>query len=193
VASDVDIWIVPLDRPEGEIGRLHGLLAAGERERAGAFPLPLRKRRYVARQGAVREILARYAAGAPEDLQLVRGYRGKPALREGGPCFSVSDSHELALVAVSPRELGVDVERIVERPAARRLPPAPGTLDEFYEAWTAHEAAGKASGAGLFGSSAEGHRWRSWRIDPAPGFVATLVAERGVCRLAIRRWTSQGH
>jgi 4'-phosphopantetheinyl transferase len=189
VATGVDVWIVSLDRPEAEIGRLHGLLETAERERAGAFPLPLRKRRYVARQGTVREILARYAGRTPEELELVRGDWGKPVLAGDGTCFSVSDSHDLALVAVGGRELGIDVERVVARRFVRRLLPGAGTLEEFYEAWTTYEATGKATGAGLLALSADARRWRSWRIDAAPGFVGTLVAERGVRRVAVRHWT----
>ena len=181
LAGELHVWIVPLDRPTPEIERLHALLSAQEQARAGSFPLPPRKRRYVARQGAVREILAGYTARDPSELEIIRRDRGKPALASGVPSFSVSDSHDLALVAVGDCELGVDVERVVERPAARRM----GTLEAFYEAWTAREAAGKATGEGLFAAPAQGH-WRSWRIAPAPGFLATLVAERGARRVSLR-------
>src|SRR3954465_6512454 len=120
VNEPVEIWVVPLDPPERELLRLHALLSGEERRRAGAPPFSPRKRRYVARQGALREILARYAAVTPERLQLVRSNRGKPILPGGGPHFSVSDSGDLALVAVARREVGVDVERVRRRAASER-------------------------------------------------------------------------
>jgi 4'-phosphopantetheinyl transferase len=187
--DEVDVWVVALDRGETEVRRLYDLLASAERTRAGPFPPRLRKRRYVVRQGALREILARYTGESPEGVALVRGDRGKPALARGGARFSVSDSRDLALVAVGESEVGVDVERVVERSAVRRLFPGVNTLEGFYEAWTAREAAGKATGGGLFDLPGDLERWRSWRIAPAPGFAATLVAERSVRRVAVRPWT----
>jgi 4'-phosphopantetheinyl transferase len=188
MSDEVDVWVVPLDRPGAELERLYALLAPSERERAGSFPLPLRKRRYAARQGMLREILARYTGEAPEELRLVRGDRGKPTLARGAVCFSVSDSHDLALVAVGRRAVGVDVERVVDRPAARRILPAAATLEDFYIAWTRLEAAGKATGEGLLHAPPDPANWRSWRIDPAPGFAATLVAAQAVRRVAVRTW-----
>jgi 4'-phosphopantetheinyl transferase len=185
--GELHVWIVPLDLPTPEIERLHRLLSTDEQTRAGSFPLPPRKRRYVARQGAVREILAGYVGDSPCELQLTSGARGKPSL-PGGPAFSVSDSDDLALVAVGASEVGVDVERVIERRATRRILPAArvAALTEFFEAWTAREATCKATGEGLFSSHPDGRDWRLWKLVPAPGYVATVAAGNRVRRVAVR-------
>src|SRR4051794_39377658 len=135
----VDVWIVPLDRSDDEIARLYDLLSGEERERAGRPPHAPRKRRYAMRQGATREILARYTGDSPEALELVRSSAGKPAIAgEPEVRYSVSDSGDLALVAVARREVGVDLERVRDRVAARRT----GALGRelFFERWTRLEA-----------------------------------------------------
>jgi phosphopantetheinyl transferase len=108
---------------------------------------------------------------------------------EKGPAFSVSDSHELALLAVGTDELGVDVERMVERRSTRGLTPC--GLRAFYEKWTAHEAIAKANGSGLFHPSESVDRWRLWRIAPAPGYVATVAAHSSTEHIAIRSYAGE--
>src|SRR3954468_7305257 len=168
----VEIWVVRLDPPESELRRLYGLLPGEDRARAGAPPFSPRKRRYVARQGALREILARYAAVTPERLQLVRSNRGKPILPGDGPHFSVSDSGDLALVAVARREVGVDVERVRRRAASERA--AIGT-EPFFRDWTRLEAIGKARGSGLARPVVVDGRLACASLDVGPGFAAAVA------------------
>jgi 4'-phosphopantetheinyl transferase len=179
VTEVVDIWVVPLERSEPELRRLYEMLAPDERARAGTLPLGPRKRRYVARQAVVRAILAERVGTRPERLPLVRSVRGKP--RIAGPHevrFSVSDSGDLALVAVAGREVGVDVERVRDRPAAARA--AALGLENFFERWTRREATGKALGTGLFGARAA-DRLACTSIDVGPGYAAAVaVAADGV-------------
>jgi 4'-phosphopantetheinyl transferase len=175
----VEVWVVPLDRGDEEIGRLRGMLSPDELDRAGEGPAPQRKRRYVARQGALRAILAARIGAAPEELRFTRSKRGKPELdgRGRGVQFSVSDSGDLALVALAARRVGVDVEQIRDRPAARRA--AGLGVDRFFERWTRMEAVGKAVGGGLMGPRAGGLACTS--LDIAPGFAAAAaVAAPGI-------------
>jgi 4'-phosphopantetheinyl transferase len=179
VTEPVEIWVVPLDPPENELRRLHGLLSEEERRRAGGPPFAPRKRRYVARQGALREILARYAAVPPERLELVRSNRGKPMVAGAGSLrFSVSDSADLALVAVARREVGVDVEEVRRRAASERA--AIGT-ETFFEGWTRLEATGKALGTGLLRPRNRDGKLACASLDVGPGYAAAVaVAADGV-------------
>ena len=181
--GEAHVWLFALDRPAAEVERLYELLSTAERARAGPLPLGARKRRYAVRQGTVREILARYTGRRPEELELTRSPHGKPSL-ESGPPFSVSDSGELALVAVASCGVGVDVERVVDRPIARH---SPLPLVRFYESWTAREAKAKATGAGLWGPSAEG-TVHCTTIDAGTGFVATLATGERALSVRTRRW-----
>jgi 4'-phosphopantetheinyl transferase len=168
----VDVYVVWLDRPEAELHRLFGLLSDEERARAGTPPLSPRKRRYVARQGALREILARHAGVPAARLQFARTERGKPLVAGGdGPHFSVSDSGDLALVAVARREVGVDVEQV------RRRRAAPLGAREFFARWTRREATGKALGAGL-GRPGPGDRVLAYSaLEVGRGFAAAVAVE----------------
>jgi 4'-phosphopantetheinyl transferase len=184
VTEPVEIWIVPLDPPEAELERLYELLSGDERERAGAPPFAPRKRRYVARQGALREILAWYEGVAPAELELERSNRGKPVVAGSeGLRFSVSDSADLALVAVARREVGVDVEKVRSRPISARA--APLATSEFFERWTKLEATGKALGTGLLRSRIGDGSLSCTSLDVAPGFAAAVAvaADRFQVRL----------
>src|SRR3954447_14643323 len=177
MAEPVEIWIVPLDPPEDKLRRLHELLSPEERMRAGAAPFRPRKRRYVARQGALREILARHAGVAPERLPPARAHRGKPMIAGGERLrFSVSDSGDLALIAVARCEVGVDVERVRQRPAAVRA--APLGTKEFFDRWTRLEATGKALGTGLVGRRPRDDGGLACAsIDVGSGFAAAVAVE----------------
>jgi 4'-phosphopantetheinyl transferase len=183
MSEPVEIWTVPLDPPEREVRRLHDLLSADERDRAGEPPFAPRKRRYVARQGALREILGRYLDIPPAQLQLVRSNGGKPILAGSEDLrFSVSDSGDLALVAVARREIGVDVEQVRSRPVSVR-----GSLGTaaFFERWTKLEAVGKARGTGLMRSRGGDGAFTCTSLDVGPGFAAAvaIAAKRVQVRL----------
>jgi 4'-phosphopantetheinyl transferase len=180
----VEVWVVPLDRDDEEVLRLRGLLSREERDRAGEAPLAQRKRRYVARQAALRSILAERTGVAPGEIRFTRSVNGKPALAGDGRGleFSVSDSAGLALVALAAREVGIDVEQIRDRPAARRA--GLGT-DRFFERWTRIEATGKAVGAGLLGSGSPGGL-TCRPLDVGPGFAAAVAVAAGEIRLRLR-------
>src|SRR5438105_2001064 len=171
--ESVDVWVIPLERTDDEIAALLATLSPEERERAGDPPRGRRKRAYVARQAALRAVLAARTGTPPERLSFVRSARGKPALAgDHDLSFSVSDSGDLALVAVAGREVGVDVERIRDRPVAARAE-ALG-IEHFFERWTRLEAAGKARGGGLFDVHAnDGVACTS--IDVGPGFAAAVA------------------
>ena len=178
----VDIYVVRLDRPEAELQRLYGVLSGEERARAGAPPFPPRKRRYVARQGALREILARHCGVPAAQIELERTDGGKPYLADGGPRFSVADSGDLALVAIARREVGVDVEQV--RPRAAAPLGTPG----FFERWTRREAAGKALGTGLGGRPGGVHTLSMSPLDVGPGFAAAVAVDGPGVRARLRTY-----
>lgn len=183
--DEVEVWVVPLDVPDGEAGRLYELLADDERERAGRSPWPPRKRRYAARQGRLREVLACYTGTDPRGIELERTALGKPGLAGNGNLhFSVSDSGDLALVAVASRDVGVDVERVEERLLTRRLS-SRKRIEDFYGRWTALEARGKAIGGGLF---ARGDGVACAALDVGPGYAAAVAAEGADWRVRVRQY-----
>jgi len=135
-ANEVDLWRVDLDAPDVDLSPL----SADERARAARFLRDDPRRRWQAGRAALRTVLGGYLGIAPAAVELELGHRGKPALAdpEASLRFNLSHSGELALIALARgREVGVDVERIGERPPA------------FYEEWTRREALGKCFGGGL--------------------------------------------
>jgi 4'-phosphopantetheinyl transferase len=181
MSEPVEIWVVPLDPPEAELRRLYGSLSPEERERAGEPPFAGRKRRYVARQGAVHEILARYTGVRPERVGLVRTNLGKPmVVGRAAPRFSVSDSGDLALVAIARCEVGVDLEQV------RRRPAAPLGTRAFFERWTRMEASGKALGTGLFHRGPADRRLACASVDVGRGFAAAVAVEADAVDVRLR-------
>jgi 4'-phosphopantetheinyl transferase len=168
-AGDVHVWRVGLDERTVRVDELAGLLSSAEKERAERFRFPEDRTRYTVAHGALRLVLSRYLRASPRGLEFVVGEHGKPRLAEPGQSgdlqFNLSDSHHLALVAVTRgREVGVDIERLdreVEAmeiaehafaPAeieALRAVPEPERRDAFFRCWTRKEAFAKARGTGL--------------------------------------------
>jgi 4'-phosphopantetheinyl transferase len=180
----VEIWTVALDPPETELSRLYGFLSPVERERAGRPPLDARKRRYVARQGAVRKVLGRCLGVPAAEVRLARAPGGKPIV-SGNPGlrFSVSDSADLALVAVARCELGIDVEQLRDRPIASRS--ALG-LEEFFERWTKLEAVAKAGGGGLPRARPGDGGFTCLAVQVRPGFAAAVAVEADQVGIRVR-------
>lgn len=142
------------------------LLCALERERAARFVFEIHRRRFVAARASLRRVLGHCLDRDPAGLAFDYTDRGRPILRASPPDFDFNLAHsgDLALLALSSRRVGVDVEQLRdmanalaiarrffsprEVAALKRLPE-----DErrhgFFNAWTRKEALIKAVGAGL--------------------------------------------
>lgn len=167
-AGDVHVWVASLDVAPRELHAFRRTLGAGEEDEAAQLASPTGRRRFIARRGLRRAVLARYVGCDPESLRFQLGDAGKPELAGGHDLrFNCSHSGGLALYAVARgRRLGVDVEWL--RPVrgalaiarslfspieAASLDTVPaGEVDEaFLRCWTRKEAFLKATGDGLGG------------------------------------------
>jgi len=143
------------------------MLCASERERAARFVFDIHRRRFVAARAGLRRVLGLCLDRDPAGLAFDYTDRGRPSLRLAAHPdfdFNLAHSGNLALVALSSRRVGVDVERLREMEnalaIARRFfsPREVGALKRlaedaraqgFFNAWTRKEAVIKAVGTGL--------------------------------------------
>ena len=183
--AEIHVWRIDL---VGTLGDAETVLTAAERNRAGTFLRPQDALQFALSRAAVRRILGRYLDTEPGALEFARARGGKPrviATGRSAPGYNLTHSHELALCAVGPFELGIDVEWIRPAPMAAGIaagivsPEGPIRPDEiasaerdwlFFQTWTRTEAALKATGEGL---SAIDRRPAAWiRELSRPGAVA---------------------
>jgi 4'-phosphopantetheinyl transferase len=165
--GEVHVWRAQLDAHDVERSPPGAVLDDAERARAAAYHLERDRRRFTVTRGFARTVLATYSQIEPSAVRFHLGTHGKPALFESGEtslCFNVSHCEEIALIAVSDVELGVDVEQArdgfdvlelseqsfsrAENDALRRLPPVQRRT-AFFACWTRKEAYIKAIGLGL--------------------------------------------
>ncbi|MFD5009378.1 4'-phosphopantetheinyl transferase family protein [Streptomyces chartreusis] len=164
MSAEAEVWHIPLSsepEPEGGPSTLEDLLDDNERSRARMGKLPGMRRRFVRAHAAARIILGARLGQPPDTVRFTRGRWGKPAVEGArGLHFSLSHSGELALLALAPRPVGVDVElaradldftRLARRffPEAERGSVARGGRDTFVRLWTRKEACVKAAGGRL--------------------------------------------
>lgn len=175
----VHVWAIAVDRP-ADIPAITGehetALSTAEWRRAQAFRSERDRHRFIARRVALRQLLGRYLALEPGDIEIDEGGGRKPAIAGLNAkhdaigvlpdiAFNCSHSDGVALLAFA-RDLpvGVDLERVRPAPEAEdvarryfspheyralmKIPPA-DRLAAFYECWTAKEAVVKALGLGL--------------------------------------------
>ena len=140
--GEVHLWRAWLVGSDEFLARLRGRLDAEERGRVDRFIFPEHRRRFLIARVVLRDVLARYAGRAPEELAFETAPGGKPfldersgpfdgfgaltagRLRASGPRvrFNMTHSADLMLLAVTARrELGVDVEQVRDRVACDRL------------------------------------------------------------------------
>jgi 4'-phosphopantetheinyl transferase len=167
--DEIHVWRAHLNCEKTLLRQFEATLASDERDRARRFHFDRDRNSFVATRGMLRELLGRYVARAPREIEFEYGVRGKPSLRanrlEGPIQFNVSHSRDMALFAFAVgRKVGVDVEFL--RPdfggdeiAKRffspqeveelRILPARLRLEGFFLCWTRKEAYVKARGEGL--------------------------------------------
>lgn len=198
-AASTTVWLVDAD----EQGPAAALLAPGvldpeERRRAAGFAREEDRGRYVAAHVALRVLLGSWLDTIPGRVRITRapcagcgGPHGRPVSGDGPVHFSLSHSGRLALVAVGPVPVGVDVEELTAPSAvdevAGQLHPRevaelsaldPGERPAaFGRAWVRKEAYLKGLGLGLSRSLALDYVGTS--ADPAdglPGWTLTDVS-----------------
>lgn len=191
-AAEVYIRFARLDLEPLELARLQRFLDPVERARADRLRKVGIMERFVAGRGFLRETLAEYLDLQPEEIRLGEGEWGKPFLAEGNGygalSFNLSHAADLAVLAVARgREVGIDLERIVEdlpfREIARiffshreqgelfSLPSAEQPV-AFYRCWTRKEAYLKGCGKGFMQPS------DSFDVSLLPGHPPALLANR---------------
>ena len=166
--TDAHVWRIALDSEHCHWDAACGTLSADEQRRAASYKRPVDRDRFAHTRGALRLLLSAYCGVVPERLEWLVSPEGKPRLDPAcgadGIEFNVSHSGEIALVAISRRRVGIDVERL--RPgvdclaiARRYFSPREvaqlESLDDgelvpaFFRCWTRKEAFVKATGKGI--------------------------------------------
>ena len=164
-----DVWICDLGvsgAQLAEIERTHGLLTAGETQRAAAMGDVANRAQWIAAHVALHLTLQSCVGARVEFTTNMRGAATKPSVVGWDGDFSLSHSGNLVLIAISNRgRTGIDVEvRRTTRIDARRrsmiiaagrsvasapLPASHGNDMHFLAAWTRLEALAKARGDGI--------------------------------------------
>ena len=185
----IDIHTLDLDRLDLDLDRLYGLLDRDEAERSGRFRSEQLRRRYIARRGQLRELLAQYTRHTPVSIRYICNDFGKPFLEDSDLEFNISHSANVCIVTIGHgRELGCDVEqRNPTFPSAdtARAFFAPGEVrafemlersrqvEAFFNCWTRKEAYIKACGYGV------SIPLDSFEVSLAPGEPAALLSGCG--------------
>jgi 4'-phosphopantetheinyl transferase len=167
--DEVHLWRATLDLPASVIERMACALSDEERARAGRIVPDQARARFVAGRHILRTVLGKYLELSAERVELTYGPHGKPELApehaSGLLAFSLTHSHDLALVAVTlGRAIGVDVELLrpvsdvaglvarvfsAKEQAEFRDLPLDRRLEGFFRGWTGKEAWLKAKSTGL--------------------------------------------
>jgi 4'-phosphopantetheinyl transferase len=186
ISVDTDVEIALMDfasgAPPGREAELLPSLHPDEQARYRAFTHVARRESFLAGRTLLIALLARML-GRVEPAALRTADMGGVRYEAAPVHLNLSHSGGLAAAVVSPRPVGVDLERLRTRPsvqqAARVFTPDEGArvnalpeaerLEAFYILWTLKEAACKAAGLSLW----EG--LHGARFEPATG-SANIVA-----------------
>lgn len=157
------VLAISLEPDAARLDALRAHLSADELEKADRFAFPELRARSAAARGQLREILGAALSAPASSLRFLYGENGKPSLSGAPLRFNVSHSGGLALVSLSLREHGVDVElhkprsyddvarRFFAAAEVERLFALPDDQRgrAFFDTWTAKEAFVKATGDGI--------------------------------------------
>lgn len=200
-AEKITVWRVALETTPAALAEDEAVLSDDERLRAARFRFPRDRRRFIVRRAALRRILSRCLDLPPAAIRFTVNPYGKPALDGGALHFNLSHAHELALIAVAEREVGIDVEYLdPDRESLARSCCAPQELAAAANLpagalayWTCKEAYVKGLGTGFAipperihldppplptaRTGVAGDRaWSIYPFIPAPGYCAAVAA-----------------
>jgi 4'-phosphopantetheinyl transferase len=141
------------------------VLSLDERARAARLVIPDKQRRFIAARVGLRLILGTVTQANPGAIVFGYGTDGKPYLPNLPWCeFNLTHSSDVALVAISHRPVGVDIEQERPVPMLKEMMgiafsaqeqaelialPVEQQVSAFFRTWTRKEALMKAHGAGF--------------------------------------------
>jgi 4'-phosphopantetheinyl transferase len=209
--NDVHLWrvaIVCASTPS-----LFDVLSEEERRRASQYRFDRDRRQFVVAHGVLRLLLEGYTGRSAQSLRFTHNEHGKPSL-DGGVQFNLSHAADVALIAVSRMEVGIDIEQVepdcawqdiaqhfftqAERDCIGAEPEA-RRAEAFFRCWTRREAYAKARGLGLsteaaFGINtpveADGRWWSTREFEPRVGYVGAITCD-GDFKLEFYDWRSE--
>lgn len=165
-SNDVHVWLFHLNCTPPYIKRFLPFLDDAERDRSERFVHFVHRKRFIVSHGFMRSVLALYLKTPAESLIFSKGEHGKPFLADHAHLhFNLSHSADIAMLAVSLHEVGMDVEyadrknewqKIVQRFYTHHEQSAIATLPEatqreaFFQVWARKESVMKVTGQGLY-------------------------------------------
>ena len=165
VAHDVHIWRTNIPANLHLLHFFKSILIERELERSHSYQNDTDKFRFIVTRALLRILLGQYMGRNPVEIKFETGHNGKPYVHLGnntGIHFNVSHSGDLALIAVSNLEVGVDVEKTDDNfiftqmlqqyfSIAQRyfINNSEDPRANFYQLWTRKEALIKGAGNGV--------------------------------------------
>jgi 4'-phosphopantetheinyl transferase len=125
----VRVWVAALDQPPCAAADLAAALTPPERDRAERYRAGPVRQQFVVGRGLLRRALGACLGLPPHAVPITYTEAGKPVLvGPAPPYFNLTHTTGLVLIAVGPRRVGIDVERV------RALPDADGLIERFFSA-----------------------------------------------------------
>ena len=166
-AQRADIWVIDTGEFAADSELLRSFLLPDELERHARFASRLTARTWLAARAGLRFLLGRYLDENVRSLIIKTGPNGKPFVENHFQlCFNISHSGSIAVIAITDRDVGIDVEHLdrhvdtaavlrrffspAEQASHAQFQPADPRCT-FFRGWTRKEAVLKATGEGIAG------------------------------------------
>lgn len=162
--SEVRVWIIDLKINESLAQDYRKILSVDENDKADRFCFAKDRINYIACRFALRQLLGELLDQPAHEIRFDYSKFQKPYVRDSAIGFNVSHTNELALIALAPWPVGIDIEwhlreieadelasRFFSRKEAEAFShtEAKDKIRTFYSIWTKKEAVIKAVGEGL--------------------------------------------
>lgn len=160
--AGVHLYRISIDNTLYRLATFNALLSPDEHFKADRYLKQQDRDRFTVGRGALREILASYMGISATAIQFGAGINKKPfAIADPQLCFSISYSSDWVLIAVSNKDVGVDIEFIDSDFSSNEVvheyfsSAELNYLDSqnmdtaFYTLWTRKEAFLKGTGQGI--------------------------------------------
>ncbi len=165
----IDIWLINLAEEENDIFNHQRYLSVEEKTRASRYLSGKKSREFMITRSSLRNIIGYVLNEDPRQLGFAYTSSGMPLLdlnwSHTDITFNVSHSHDLAIIAVSIKNIiGIDVEMVRKDIEYEKLSKRffselehqqimgfdeTSRLEAFFSTWTRKEALVKATGTGI--------------------------------------------